>query len=318
MRICLRKMRVEYENNEGVFLHHTSCDSCGSSDGRAVYSNGTSYCFSCQTWHKDSSETSQNRYTTTNKKQTAMELIQDLEYKDLKTRKIPENICQQYRYSLGTDKNGVRCQVANYYDKDKQLVAQKLRYPDKTFKFIGKPKEAMMFGQQLFGNKGKKLTITEGEIDALAVATAFNGKYPVVSIKNGVQSAKKEIAQNLDYISSFEEVYLWFDNDEHGRRAIEEVVNLLPIDKVRIVRHPDYKDACEVLQKTGSSGVVNTFYNAESYKPDDIATPDDLLDEIAEPIEIGFPWYYKKLTEITFGRRYGEVVVAGAGVSVNY
>ena len=301
--------------NEGTFLYHAPCDSCGSSDARAVYSNGTSYCFACNEWNKDSSETSQKRLYTTTKLQKPMELL-DFDYRALKARSVPESICQQYKYGIGVDKNGNKCQIANYYNKDKQLVAQKLRYPDKTFKFIGNPKEALMYGQQLWGSGGKKLTITEGEIDALAVATAFNGKYPVVSIKNGVQSAKKELAQNLDWISSFDSVYLWFDNDEHGRKAIDEVCSLLPADKVMIVRHPEYKDASEVLVKTGGNGVVNTFYNADKYKPDDIATPDDLLDDIAEPIEEGFPWYYRKLTELTYGRRFGEVVVAGAGVSV--
>ena len=30
------------------FLYHTSCDNCGSSDAKAVYSQGDSFCFSCR------------------------------------------------------------------------------------------------------------------------------------------------------------------------------------------------------------------------------------------------------------------------------
>lgn len=298
-------------NNEGVFLRHTSCDNCGSSDGNAVYSTGSTYCFACETWSRSKDDTN-NTYS---KKERPMDLV-NYDYKQLTKRKIPEKIAQQYKYGVGEDKYGVSCQVANYYNKDKQIVAQKLRYPDKTFKFIGNSKEAMLFGQQLWGGTGKKLVITEGEIDCLSVATAFEGKYPVVSIKNGAQSASKEIAANLQWITGYEEIYLWFDNDEHGRRAVDDCVVILPANKVKIIRHSDYKDASDVLVNTGTSGVIKAFYNAESYKPDDIATPDDLLDSIADPIEVGFPWYYKKLTELTYGRRYGEIVVAGAGVSV--
>lgn len=32
------------------FLHHTACPSCGSSDANAVYSDGSTYCFSCTTY----------------------------------------------------------------------------------------------------------------------------------------------------------------------------------------------------------------------------------------------------------------------------
>lgn len=297
-------------NETSEFLHHTSCDSCGSTDANAVYSNGTAYCFSCSTWSKGTSDAPATRSRSVN-----VDLLK-YEYQDLNKRKIPETIAKQFRYGLGHDKSGVLCQVANYFNKDKEIVAQKLRYPDKTFKFIGDAKEAMMFGQQLWGNTGKKIVITEGEIDCLSVATAFDGKYPVVSVKNGSSAAKKEISQHLSWLSGYEEIYLWFDNDEPGRKAVTECVNILPADKVRIIRHADYKDANEVLLYKGKAGVVNTFYNAEKYKPDDIVTPADLLDTVAEPIAIGFPYYYSKLTDYLYGRRFGEVVTVGAGVSI--
>jgi twinkle protein len=299
------------ENEEqGEFTHHTSCESCGSSDAKAVYSTGTSYCFACSEWSKGDGE-----YTHQPTKKVSMELL-SCEWSDLPKRKIPETIAHQYRYGKAYDAAGKLCQVANYYNKDKEIVAQKLRYSDKTFKFIGNSKEALLYGQQLWGNKGKKLVITEGEIDCLSVATAFDGKYPVVSIKNGSSSAKKEITSHLEWINGYEEIYLWFDSDEAGRKAVEECVTILPVDKIRIIRHADYKDANEVLFYKGKAGVINTFYNAEKYKPDDIVSPMDLIETIGEPIVQGFAYYYDKLTELLYGRRFGEVVVVGAGVSI--
>lgn len=299
------------ENNDSQLLYHTSCNSCGSSDANAVYSSGTAYCFSCGNWSVTDSTISNSKRT-----RTMRDDLLNGEAKALKARGISAAICSQYNYKVGVDNKGNSCQIATYYNKDKQPVAQKLRYKDKTFKFIGDNKEALLYGQHLWAGGGKKLTITEGEIDALSVALAFDGKYPVVSIPNGAQGAKKAITKSLEWVTSFEEIYLWFDNDAPGLQAVEEVLDILPIGKVKIIRHEEYKDASDVLINVGKSGIVNTFYNAEAYKPDGFISPIDILDEVIKPIEWGIPWLYEKLNKVSYGRRYGEVVAIGAGVSV--
>ena len=299
------------QQESGEFLYHTSCDACGSTDANAVYSNDTSYCWSCRTW---ATTKASNNFSRKSGKMDNNLL--EVSFKNLSKRKIPLNICNKYRYGTAVDKNGNSCQVANYYDKDKNLVAQKLRYPDKTFKFIGSPKEATLFGMNLWGNTGKKIVITEGELDALSVATAFDGKYPVVSIKNGIQSAKKELALYRDYFEGYEEIYLWFDNDEQGNKGLKECLPIFTKDKIKIIKHETFKDASEVLVKQGTAGIVTCFYNAESYKPDNIDTPSDFIDDLDDEITMGFNWCYDKLTALTYGRRFGEIVTLGAGVSV--
>ena len=299
------------EANDSQLLYHSSCSSCGSSDANAIYASGTAYCFSCGNWSVVDTSICNNRRT-----QTMRDDLLNGEAKALKARGIPANICSQYNYKIGVDNKGNSCQIATYYNKDKQPVAQKLRYKDKTFKFIGESKESLLYGQHLWSSGGKKLTITEGEIDALSVAVAFDGKYPVVSIPNGAQGAKKAIIKSLEWVTSFEEIYLWFDNDAPGLQAIEEVLDILPIGKVKIIRHEEYKDASDVLINVGKSGVVNTFYNAEAYKPDGFISPIDILEDVIKPIEWGIPWLYEKLNKVSYGRRYGEVVAIGAGVSV--
>lgn len=299
------------EANGSQLLYHSSCGSCGSSDANAIYASGTAYCFSCGNWSVVDNSICNNRRT-----KTMRDDLLNGEAKALKARGIPANICSQYNYKIGVDNKGNSCQIATYYNKDKQPIAQKLRYKDKTFKFIGESKEALLYGQHLWSSGGKKLTITEGEIDALSVAVAFDGKYPVVSIPNGAQGAKKAIIKSLEWVTSFEEIYLWFDNDAPGLQAIEEVLDILPIGKVKIIRHEEYKDASDVLINVGKSGVVNTFYNAEAYKPDGFISPIDILEDVIKPIEWGIPWLYEKLNKVSYGRRYGEVVAIGAGVSV--
>ena len=293
------------------FKYHTSCDKCGSSDARAVYENDSSYCFSCGAWSKlDGHETGHKKESKMSK-----DLV-PFESQDLIKRKIPETICRQFKYGVGVDKGGVKVQVASYFDKDKQVVGQKLRYADKNFRFVGDNKSAGFFGQQLWGNTGKKIVITEGEIDALSYATATDGKYPVVSLKNGASSAKREIASQIEWLNGYDEIYLWFDNDQAGREAVEEVTTLIPAEKLRIIRSAEYKDANEVLTYKGKAGVMSCFYNAERYKPDDIVMPLDIIDTVAEPIQVGFPYYYQTLTNLLYGRRFGEIVTVGAGVSV--
>lgn len=301
------------EQSNGTFMYHISCPYCGSSDANAVYDNDTTFCFSCEragTLDKSKSKTFAKRYNKMSK------VLLHGEASDLNRRGISKTTCSRYNYTVGTDEQGKTVQIANYYDDKSTIVGQKLRYSDKTFRYIGNAKEALMFGQQLFKSGGIKLTITEGELDALSVSEAFSKGYPVVSIKNGATAAKKEIKANIEWINSFKEIYLWFDNDEAGNKAIEECIPLLPAGKVKIVKHPDYKDANELLTKKGSAGVISTFYNAENYKPDGFVTPDDLLEQALKPIEVGLPWIYPKLTDISYGRRYGEIVTVGAGVAI--
>jgi len=302
------------ENNkytQGVHLYHTSCSACGSSDANSVYDNGTAYCFSCRAWSK---VTDDGRVKIYDKKYNPM--TPELEYKDLGKRKINTSIARKFSYGYTVDSNGNNCQGATYYNDSGVPIAMKLRYPDKSFKFIGQPKEAGLYGKQLWGSSGKYITITEGEIDALSVAQAFDGKYPVVSIPNGSSAAKKSLSKELEWLNSFEKVYLWFDNDDAGRKAIEECVPLFPAGKVKVINHPKYKDANEVLTEAGIAEVVNTFYNAKDYRPDGIVTVEELEDLITKPVEYGLPWCFEGITKLTYGRRLGEIHLLGAGVSI--
>ena len=60
-----------------------------------------------------------------------------------------------------------------------------MRYKDKTFSWKGKAKDAVPFGMNQWRQGGKRITITEGEIDCMSVSEALGGKYPVISINNG-------------------------------------------------------------------------------------------------------------------------------------
>uniref|UniRef100_UPI0010701DE1 toprim domain-containing protein n=1 Tax=Proteus mirabilis TaxID=584 RepID=UPI0010701DE1 len=137
----------------------------------------------------------------------------------LKKRGLTEEACRKYSYWVGTDKHGKTVQIANYR-RDGEIVAQKMRYPDKKFSFIGDSKGCGLYGQHLY-NPGRRLVITEGEIDAITVAQALSLKWPVVSVPNGAQGAAKCIARELEWVEGFDEVVLMFDMDEPGQKAAQ-------------------------------------------------------------------------------------------------
>jgi twinkle protein len=234
------------------FVKHTACEKCGSSDAKAVYSDGTAYCFSCETYFGKS-----GNVETAPQDFTPVEVVPI----NTKIRGISPETFRFYNYFK--DHKGNHC--INHFDREGKLVAQKFRYPDKTFSWRGKPQKAVPFGLNNFSEGGRIITITEGELDALSVAEAFDRKWAVISINNGASSAKKDLKKYIDVISSYEKIYLWFDNDEPGRKAIKEVATLFPPGKVYIIQHPTLKDANEVLMKEGKQGVIKTFYSAKKY-----------------------------------------------------
>ena len=84
---------------------------------------------------------------------------------------------------------------------------------------LGSLKDAVLDGQQLWERGGRRVVITEGSIDKMTVSQLQDNKWPVVSIPNGVSSAKKAISSQLEWLCSFEEVVLMFDMDEPGRKV---------------------------------------------------------------------------------------------------
>ena len=106
------------------------------------------------------------------------------------------------------------------------------------FSIKGSTSDSGLFGQQLY-NGGKYVTITEGEIDALSVYQLLGSKYAVVSIKNGVAAALKDIKKSYDWLDQFDNIVINFDNDDVGREASKKVAELFAPSKVKILKLPE-------------------------------------------------------------------------------
>lgn len=245
-------------------------------------------------------------------------MITDGEVKAIVPRGLTEATCAKWGYEIGKDpKTGEVVHIANYRGRDGgRVVAQKLRFANKDFRFDGSPKEVGLYGQWLWAEKGKRIVITEGEIDALSVSQVQNNKWPVVSVPNGAQGAHKTIAKEVEWLSTFGEIILMFDDDEPGREGVAKCAPLLPAGKVKIATIAGYKDANEAVQACDSNAVMNAIYEAKEYRPDGIISISNIRDAVLKPVEWGLDWPWETLTQYTYGRRRGEVYLFGAGTGI--
>lgn len=243
-----------------------------------------------------------------------MDLVEIEEIRGLTRRGIRQETCQKFGYGVGTYK-GQKVQVAPYRNQHGNVVGQKIRTPEKKFVFTGEAKGVQLFGQHLWKSGGRRLIITEGEIDALSVSQAQGNKWPVVSIVQGSASARKCIADNLEWVCSFEEVVLCFDSDDPGTTAAREAALLLPPGKGKIAHLP-LKDANDMLVANRGDELIKAIWQAEEYRPDGMVTLQDVFEEVIKPVTEGIPWPWPSLTEFTYGRRPGEVYMLGAGTGV--
>ena len=231
-------------------------------------------------------------------------------YQDIPKRSLREDTCRKYGYQASDG-----CHIASYRNENRELVAQKIRRANKDFSVIGDAKAMGLFGQHLWST-GKSVVITEGELDCLSVAQAFNCKWPVVSLPHGAQAAAKAIKQAYEWLQGFEKVVLCFDMDDPGQKAAQDVAELLPPGRAYIMRL-DRKDANEVLVNDGAAPLVKAYWNARPWRPDGIVAGSDITTErLMKATARGYSLPYPKLDHMLRGLREGELVVLCAGSGI--
>jgi twinkle protein len=294
---------------DSTFIRKEPCPECGSKDNLARYSDGHAHCFGCG--HYEHGEGS----PPTNTRSTRMTDLIHGEFKALPKRNLSEETCRHWGYRVG-EYNGKPVQIATYCDDEGTPIAQKLRFPDKDFKFIGEPKKVGLYGQHLWRDGGKKVVITEGEIDALSVSQLQSNKWPVVSVPNGAQGAAKSVAKCIEWLHKFEQVIFLFDDDEPGREAAKECAALLEPGKAFIGRIAGFKDANAALQAHEGAKVIDAIWGAKAYRPDGVTDVASLVEEACAPLAVGLPYPWPSLNEKTYGVRYKELIGIGGGTGV--
>ena len=300
---------------ETTLIKHEACPQCGSSDANALYSDGHHFCFSCETYTKADGEIDMNTAEV-------IELDSKVAYKPivgevqaLAKRKLSFQTCSKWDYQVATF-NGQPVQVANYKDIKGSIVAQKIRFPNKDFMFLGDAKKAGLYGQHLWRDGGKRVTVVEGEVDALSLSQAFDNRWPVVSISRGAAGAKKDITKALEWLEKFETVVFAFDNDEPGKRAAQDCAMLLTPGKARIATLP-LKDASEMVTAGRVKELVDSIWESKVFRPDGIVAGNELWDIVSTEEQVeSAPYPFNGLNEKTLGMRLGEIVTVTAGSGI--
>lgn len=288
---------AQKEENHKIVKHNQPCLRCHSSDARQVYEGGTSYCFSCKTFFSGEQG---NLMAPPSKKVTSkptvkpeltIEEIQEFATKGFADRKISKVVTEHYNVKVSLNENGDIAEHFYPYGSVGGISSYKVRRLPKEFYSVGRIKG--LFGQMFFNPGGKRLVITEGEIDALSVAQAnydeYKVIYPVVSLRSA--TSVKDLLSERDYIRSFDEVVLMFDQDEAGQAALEEAIKIVGLDKVKIAKTGKYKDANELLLAEGSKELIKCVWNAQRYTPVGIVGKEEIWEQLKSYNELtGIPY----------------------------
>jgi twinkle protein len=164
----------------------------------------------------------------------------------------------------------------------------------------------------LFPGGGKTITICEGEIDTMAAHQMNGSKWPTVGMPSA--TGVKAVKENLEYLNTFEEIYLAFDNDDAGKRATEDVANLFEPNKCKVVNLAPLKDVGEYLAEGKVEDYTRRWWNAQGFTPEGIRRGSSLWDEIMKEDDTpSVPYPYQGLQEMTYGIRVGELITLTAG-----
>lgn len=302
---------MTHEGQDSEFVEHVPCASCGSSDGCGLYTDGHTHCFVCG---QHTSATAEGVVVSTEPQQLPKGFLLGT-FQDLIKRGINEKTCRKFGYMVGSQ-HGRPVQIAPYYDEKGVLCGQKLRTSDKAFSWTGEPKSSVLWGQQLWRDKGKMVVITEGEIDAMSISQLQDNRWPVVSLRNGAGGAKKDIAKHVEWLEGFDSVVLAFDMDDPGRKAALECAAILTPGKAKIWNIP-LKDANEMLVAQRHKELLDGIWGAKTFRPDGIVEGSDTWDLlVADDVggTLAYPW--PELQAMTLGLRIHEIVTfcAGSGV----
>jgi twinkle protein len=323
----------------GKVLHRNQpCLRCASSDAVQVYEEGPAHCFSCKASYDYQKEYAKKHgkeelvYKTDNfrrnhyKKEISLDDVLALPARGIAERLITKKVAEFFNVKASYDEKG---DIDRYYfpfsnSDGTSTLGYKTKNPkDKADMYsIGEAKN--LFGIEHFMNGGKRIVITEGEEDALAVAQTslqkYGSIYPVCSM--GGVNQTNYLLKNRELLRKFDEIVVWFDADDQGQKASKEAAKILGADKVKIVKANE-KDACDTLKKYGSEEGTkkawNYIWDAKPYSPSGIVPGEATWERYNEFKNLEFvPWppFLATLNKLTHGRALSTITMIAAGTSI--
>lgn len=308
---------------------------CGTRHGLVVFDDDgkvSGYCFSCNKYIPNPLSEEEVKNLPKLKKKSEEEIQREIQeiitYKtfDIPSRGLKKEYLEAFDVKVAVSETDGTTPVAAYfpYYREDKLVGYKARLlHDKKIWGVGTLSDVDLFGwKQAISHSNKKLFITEGEFDAIALyqilieahkGTQYASFIPsVVSIPNGAGSASKSLLKALQDIRKFfKEIVLVFDQDEAGRRAVKDVLKVIPDALVANLPAKDANDC--LLQGRIKAAKAAVLFNATQEKNTRIVSGASLREAARAKPEFGLPYPWEWLTKKTRGIRTGETIYLGAG-----
>jgi Toprim-like/DnaB-like helicase C terminal domain len=320
------------------FKYHIKCDKCGSSDGKAVYSDSSTFCWVCK------NATLSDEYKEALKENTKVKQFkqikkENMQFKDESPKNvkpvIDPDVAKQIKSSTSNSGNGFRSikdetytyfgvrhafneetgEVQEQYypcTQDGQLTGYKIREVPKNFRSIARTgADCELFGQFRFNRGGKYVLLVEGELDALSAyqmlkdyAKSKNSDFEtaVVSPTTGANS-KKQVQAQYKFFDTFDNIILAYDNDKAGKEAAEDILKYLPKGKVKVLQMR-HKDPNEYLMADDNKNFIQDFYNARVQMPVGVLASTDIYQKMlntSNQEKITLPPAFSKLNAMLGG-----------------
>lgn len=303
----------------GRYVKHIACNKCGSSDGNAVYEDGSTYCWVCGTSAPGDGKTTYKREELTGR--IGLDDIKKLPMDALEDRGISKETCEKFGVRVEYDQNNGTPWKYYFplYTTD-GLVGYQVRTLPKEIARTAGTSGSLPFGAHLVGNSGKFLIVVEGAEDCMAAfqMLAEKGKQYRVVATLGTDTWKR----NIEYFKSFDKVVICFDKDAAGETAAKEFGLALGSKRAFLMGQwqGKAKDPNDLLkEKGGADKFLNALFKAEEYRPDGIITGEEVwrrMEHYTKPKFIPYPPEWEQMNFKMEGMREGEISLWCAGTSV--
>lgn len=324
----------------GICIDKIPHDACGSRKGLQVFvredEDVDGYCFSCDTYVRhpygdDKPEGWRPEVKTKTKEEIAHEIGEISEYPciTLHDRMLNAKALEHFGVRIGLSQSDGETPVSHHYPYklNGELRAYKNRIiENKSMWTVGEMKGVELFGwEQALATGSRRLYITEGELDAVALwqmitrqqaSTQYADRVPaVVSLTKGAANAVNDLTAWKEKINrNFKEVVLVFDQDEAGKKAAQDVLTVAP-NFLSVDLPEKDANACLLAGKTKAC-VDACMWKAYIPKNTRLVMGSTLHEAGRQQAEWGASYPWKQLTDLTRGIRFGETVYIGAGVKM--
>ena len=328
-----------------MIIGNTACPSCVAK-GRdrtgnhlMLFEDGGSYCNRCGYGEGKGTFTEVNvKFSKEWSDEEVAAAIQGVQenstIQSLQGREIKAHVCKHYGVRVAVSETDGQTQTERYYPiphietGDVQGYKVKTNSTDKRTYAKGRLKSGAFFGSTVIPKKGKKIFITEGEDDCLALYqaiyencdTSWRNRISVVSLINGASGADQEMMRNRDLLDAYKEIILCFDMDSAGEEGVAKACKVLNRAKVFRAQY-EHNDANDMVKEGLSKELYFNAIMAGKPRPEKIITGAQItLAELRIPLKAGIQSIYQGLNRKLHGFRYGDgggelsVWCAGSGM----